>query len=85
VPMAGFSGAAALDGQGQFLGMMQMRDFVLASTEASAPPVRLITAPTIRDFLAAHNVAPATQTTAQTAAHGGDATAAVVRIICVRK
>jgi hypothetical protein len=81
VPMAGFSGAAALDGQGQFLGMMQMRDFVLASTEASAPPVRLIAAPTIRDFLAAHNVAPA----AQTAAHGGDATAAVVRIICVRK
>ena len=60
VPMAGFSGAAALDGQGQFLGMMQMRDFVLASTEASAPPVRLITASAIRDFLAAHNVAPAT-------------------------
>ena len=85
VPMAGFSGAAALDGQGQFLGMMQMRDFVLASTEASAPPVRLITAPVIRDFLAAHNVAPATQTAAQTAAFGGDVTAAVVRIICVRK
>ena len=81
VPMAGFSGAAALDGQGQFLGMMQMRDFVLASTEASAPPVRLITTSAIRDFLAAHNVAPATQT----AALGGDATAAVVRIICVRK
>jgi len=77
VPMAGFSGAAALDGQGQFLGMMQMRDFVLASTESSAPPVRLITAPAIRDFLAAHNVAPANQ--------GGDATSAVVRIICVRK
>jgi hypothetical protein len=54
-----------------------MRDFVLASTESSAPPVRLITAPAIRDFLAANNVAPASQ--------GGDATAAVVRIICVRK
>jgi hypothetical protein len=81
VPMAGFSGAAALDGQGQFIGMMQMRDFVLASTEASAPPVRLITAPAIRDFLAAHNVAPATQP----GALGSDATAAVVRIICVRK
>ncbi len=77
VPMAGFSGAAALDSQRQFLGMMQMRDFVLASTESSAPPVRLITAPAIRDFLAAHNVVPASQ--------GGDATAAVVRIICVRK
>jgi trypsin-like peptidase len=77
VPMAGFSGAAALDTQGQFLGMMQMRDFVLASTESSAPPVRLVTAPTIRGFLAAHNVAPASQ--------DGDAKASVVRIICVRK
>jgi trypsin-like peptidase len=77
VPMAGFSGAAALNSQGQFLGIMQMRDFVLASTEPSAPPVRLITAPAIRDFLAAHNVASATL--------GADATAAIVRIICVRK
>ena len=77
VPMAGFSGAATLDAQGQFLGMMQMRDFVLASTETSAPPVRLVTAPAIRDFLAAHNVAPA--------AHGNDAKASIVRIICVRK
>ncbi len=77
VPMAGFSGAAALDAQGQFLGMMEMRNFVLASTEPAAPPVRLITAETIRGFLAAHNVAPATE--------GSDARSAVVRIICVRK
>jgi hypothetical protein len=77
VPMAGFSGAAALDAQGQFLGMMEMRNFVLASTEPAAPPVRLITAETIRDFLAAHNVAPVTE--------GSDAKSAVVRIICVRK
>jgi hypothetical protein len=77
VPMAGFSGAATLGAQGQFLGMMQMRDFVLAGTEASAPPVRLVTAPTIRDFLVAHNVAPVSQ--------GSDAKASIVRIICVRK
>ena len=70
-PMAGFSGAAALDTQGQFLGMIEMRNFVLASIEPTAPPVRLITAETIRDFLAAHDV--------------GDARAAVVRVICVRK
>jgi Trypsin-like peptidase domain len=78
VPMAGFSGAAALDAQGQFLGMMEMGHAVLASVEASAPPVRLITAETIRGFLAAHNVETAP---AQT----GDSKAAVVRIICVRK
>jgi hypothetical protein len=77
VPMAGFSGAAALDAQGQFLGMTEMRNFVLASIEPAAPPVRLIPAETIRDFLAAHNIASAPQ--------GGDARAAVVRVICVRK
>jgi hypothetical protein len=76
-PMAGFSGAAAVDAQGQFLGMMEMRNFVLASIEPAAPPVRLITAETIRGFLASNNV-PATP-------QGGDAKAAVVRIICVRK
>jgi hypothetical protein len=77
VPMAGFSGAATLNAQGKFVGMMQMRDFVLASTETSAPPVRLVTAPTIRDFLTVHGVTPIAQ--------GGDARTSVVRIICVRK
>ncbi len=78
VPMAGFSGAAALDAQGQFLGMMEMGHAMLASIEASAAPVRLISAGTIRTFLAAHRVQAAqTQT--------GDAKASVVRIICVRK
>jgi hypothetical protein len=78
VPMAGFSGAAALDAQGQFLGMMEMGQAVLASVEASAPPVRLVTAETIRGFLEAQHVQTAQPQT-------GDAKAAVVRIICVRK
>jgi hypothetical protein len=75
--MAGFSGAAALDAQGQFLGMTEMRNFVLASTELAAPPMRLITAAAIRDFLAAHSVG--------IGSHDGDAKESVVRIICVRK
>ena len=78
VPMAGFSGAAALDGQGRFLGMMETRSFVLASAGPSAPPVRLVGADTIRGFLAAHRVPTA-------AAPGGDAKSAVLRVICVRK
>jgi hypothetical protein len=78
VPMAGFSGAAALDGQGRFLGMMEMRNAVLASAEPAAPPVRLVTAETIRGFLAANHIDP---TPAQT----GDPKASVVRMICVRK
>ncbi len=78
VPMAGFSGAAALDGQGRFLGMMEMRNAVLASIEPSAPPVRLVTAQTIREFLDAHHVAASD-------APSADAKASVVRMICVRK
>ena len=78
VPMAGFSGAAALDNQGRFLGMMEMRNAVLASIEPAAPPVRLVTAQTIRGFLAANNIAAS-------AAPATDAKASVVRMICVRK
>ena len=78
VPMAGFSGAAALDGEGRFLGMMEMRNAVLASAEAAAPPVRLVTAQTIRGFLAAHNIAGSDSPAA-------DAKTSVVRMICVRK
>lgn len=78
VPMAGFSGAAALDAQGHVLGIMQMGHAVLASVEAAAPPVRLVSAATIRGFLGAQNIAPA-------AAPAADARSAVVRVICVRK
>jgi hypothetical protein len=78
VPMAGFSGAAALDARGQFLGMMAMSQAVLASVEAAAPPVRLVSAGAIRGFLAAHHVAPVP-------APSADAKASVVRVICVRK
>ena len=76
-PMAGFAGAAALDAKGQFVGIMETRNFALASAEPTLPPVRLIGAAAIRDFLDQQHVplAPA----------GGDARAAAVRIICVRK
>ena len=78
VPMAGFSGAAALDAKGEVLGMMEMGHAMLASMEAAAPPVRLVSAATIRSFLDAQHVPMAQTPTA-------DAKAAVVRIICVRK
>jgi hypothetical protein len=78
VPMAGFSGAAALDASGKFLGMTEMGNAVLASVAPALPPVRLVPAQTIRAFLEAHDIAPAQ-------AQGGDARASAVRIICVRK
>ncbi|MCF8477151.1 MAG: serine protease [Pseudolabrys sp.] len=78
VPMAGFTGAAALDSQGRFVGMTEMRNAVLASIKPAAPPVRLVQAETIRAFLDAQHVTAA-------AAHAGDAKDSIVRIICVRK
>jgi len=78
VPMAGFSGAAALDAQGRLLGMMEMGNAVLASVEAAAPPVRLVGANTIAGFLDRHHVQAAQTQTAE-------AKASVVQIICVRK
>lgn len=78
VPMAGFSGAAAIDAQGRFLGVTEMRNFVLASTEPAVPPVHLVSAETIRAFLNASNVDVASSA-------GSDAKASIVRIICVRK
>jgi hypothetical protein len=78
VPMAGFSGAAALDAKGEFVGIMETRNFVLASAEPTLPPVRLIGAGAIREFLDRQHV-PVAQ------AKGADARAAAVRIICVRK
>jgi hypothetical protein len=77
VPMAGFSGAAALDAQGHFLGMMETRNFVLASADPGVPPVRLVPAAAIRAFLAKHHVVADGKS--------GDARASAIRIICVRK
>ncbi len=78
MPVLGFYGAAALDKQGQFIGMMNIRNPVLASAQgAVTPPVRLINAQAIREFLAANNVTPAAQASA-------DPKPSVVRIICVR-
>ncbi|MDO8876617.1 MAG: serine protease [Pseudolabrys sp.] len=77
-PLAGFSGAAALDGDGRFVGMAEMRNAVLASAKPAMPPLRLIRAATIRGFLDAHHVPAVT-------AQSGDTSASVVRIICVRK
>jgi len=78
VPMAGLSGAAALDSQGRVLGLTEMRNAVVASSEPAVPPLHLVSAATIRDFLSANHVVPTTTPTS-------DAKASVVRIICVRK
>ncbi len=77
VPMAGLAGAAALDSNGAFLGIVETRNYELASLHPAVPPVRLIAAPAIRAFLAKHHaVADGAASSVRQAA---------VRIICVRK
>jgi peptidoglycan hydrolase-like protein with peptidoglycan-binding domain len=79
-PGLGFSGAAALDENGKFVGVALLKPVLVATAAANAAPAAqavLVTAETVRDFLKANGVA----------ANGtsGDAKAAVVRVICVRK
>lgn len=76
VPLAGFSGAAALDAKGRVLGIMEMHGMQLASMQPAAPPVRLIPSSAIRSFLAAQNITPSTD---------GGGEAAIVRVICIRQ
>jgi hypothetical protein len=78
-PKIGFSGAAAVDAQGRFVGMVELRPAVIAGTGAAstAPQATLVAADTIRNFLTSQGVALG----------AGHATMdqSVVRIICVRK
>jgi hypothetical protein len=76
-PMAGLSGAAAIDAHGHFAGIAELRNIVVASNEPAIAPVRLIGAVAIRNFLAGQGVTPASAST--------EVRNAVVRIICVRK
>jgi peptidoglycan hydrolase-like protein with peptidoglycan-binding domain len=78
-PSAGFSGAAALDGDGKFAGIALSKPVVVAGTASAQPATQavLVPADTVLDFLKANGVS----------ASGGsaDAKAATVRVICVRK
>jgi hypothetical protein len=81
-PQSGFSGAAALDSQGRFAGMAELKTPVLNTVGAASAQSQatLIPFPAIRSFLDAQQVAPAAGTTGVDAAK-----ASVVRVICVRK
>lgn len=72
-PVLGFAGAAALDGEAKFVGMVDFH----GPTGAQAA---MVPAETIRAFLSAQSIAPAN-------GRGSldDAKASVVRVICVRK
>ena len=81
-PPLGFDGAAAIDTQGRLFGMVELKDGALTNAGAAAAPASATIVPveTLRRFLDAQSVMPASGRT------GTDATkAALVRVICVRR
>jgi peptidoglycan hydrolase-like protein with peptidoglycan-binding domain len=80
-PVPGFDGAATIDGEGHLTGIVELKPQVDAGPAAGlgAQPV-VVPVETLRDFLAAHQITPWTGH-----ADGDDATASVVRVICVRE
>jgi peptidoglycan hydrolase-like protein with peptidoglycan-binding domain len=78
-PALGFSGAAALNGDGKFAGIALLKPVVVAGPANTTPPAQavLVPADTVAEFLKANGV--------NAAGGSPDAKAAVVRVICVRK
>jgi peptidoglycan hydrolase-like protein with peptidoglycan-binding domain len=78
-PALGFSGAAALDGDGKFAGLALLKPVLVAGPANAAPGAQavLVTADAVRDFLKTNGV--------KATSGSSDAKAAVVRVICVRK
>jgi hypothetical protein len=75
-PKLGFSGAAAVDPQGRFAGMVDLRSTAVAGAGAVSQAT-LIPVETLRAFLQTRNIVPATGENA--------IDQSVVRVICVRK
>jgi peptidoglycan hydrolase-like protein with peptidoglycan-binding domain len=81
VPQLGFSGAAALDGQGRLFGMVTLKAPVMAGAGAPPlPPATAVPVETIRRFLDTQHVTPAAGRSGVEAVK-----ASVVRVICVRR
>ncbi len=75
-PAPGFSGAAAMDADGKFAGLAQLKPVVVAGP-ANGTAAALVPPDVVRDFLTANNV--------NASGTSSDAKASVVRVICVRK
>ena len=78
-PAVGFSGAAALDGNGRFAGVALLKPVIVAGPAAATPAAQaaLVPADSVREFLIANGI--------KAVGGSSDAKASVVRVICVRK
>lgn len=76
-PPPGFSGAAAVDAQGNFAGIVELKSQLVAGAAAADRQAVLISAAAVRAFLTARGVA--------STAASSTMDQSVVRVICVRK
>ena len=77
-PAIGFAGAAAVDADGKFAGLAQLKPVQVAGPADGTPPqAALVPADAVRNFLKANGV--------NAAGASADVRAAIVRVICVRK
>ena len=83
VPKLGFSGAAAVDAQGRFAGMVDLTSPVAAGGRSVLPQATIVPADTVRSFLAAQGIT--LETGAAPAADHAAIEKSVMRVICVRK
>lgn len=79
-PTAGFAGAAAIDGESGFVGIVTQKPQVIAGLPAAGAPVTMTSADAVRRLLAAQNIAPAAGRASVDFAKDS-----VVRVICVRQ
>ncbi|MEA2934874.1 MAG: hypothetical protein QOD74_1520, partial [Variibacter sp.] len=79
VPALGFAGAAAIEAQGRFAGIVVTKAPVVAGP-GGAPQASVVPVDRIRDFLEANYVAPSSGGAGVEAAKPS-----VTRVICVRK
>ena len=83
VPKLGFSGAAAVDAQGRFAGMVDLTSPVAAGGRSVLPQATIVPADAVRSFLTAQGII--LETGAAPAADHAAIEKSVMRVICVRK
>jgi hypothetical protein len=77
LPQPGFSGAAAVDGQGRLAGVVEIKWPPITGATTAMPQATLVAAGTVRGFLQAHGITPVPAAAAAT-------DQSVLRVICVR-
>ncbi len=76
-PMLGFAGAAAIDAQGRFAGIVDLKSSLVAGLGPATRHATLVPADAVRAFLVAQGITPAAGSSA--------IDQSIVRVICVRK